>query len=96
MRILKKKITYKAKPYIVIINECINVGDDYIDTYYKVSIRKPYHIVSEYKTIFDIGTSYMEMIHETFYEYMKEQEQINEELSEIDKIKEWDGVINEL
>ena len=96
MRILKKKINYKNESYIVIINECLHVGDDYIDTYYEVSIRKPYHIINEYKTIFDMGISYMEMIHETFYEYMKEQEQINEELSEIDKIKEWDGVINEL
>lgn len=96
MRILKKKITYKDKPYMVIINECINVGDDYIDTYYEVKIRKPYHIMSEYETIFDMGTSYMEMIHETICEYMKEQEYVNKELSEIDKIKEWDGVINEL
>ena len=96
MRILKKKITYKDKPYMVIINECINVGDDYIDTYYEVKIRKPYHIISEYKTIFDMGTSYIEMIHETFYEYIKEQKLINKELSEIDKIKKWDGVINEL
>ena len=96
MRILKKKITYKDKPYMVIINECINVGDDCIDTYYKVKIRKPYHIISEYKTIFDMGTSYIEMIRETFYEYIKEQKLINKELSEIDKIKEWDGIINEL
>ena len=96
MRILKKKITYKDKPYIVIINECMNVGDDYIDAYYEVKIRKPYHFVSEYKTIFDMGTSYIKMIHETIYEYMKEQEYIDMELSEIDKIKEWDGVINEL
>ena len=96
MRILKKKITYKDKPYMVIINECINVGDDYIDTYYEVEIRKPYHIISEYKTIFNMGTSYIEMIRETFYEYIKEQKLINKELSEIDKIKEWDGVINEL
>lgn len=96
MRILKKKVTYKDKPYMVIINECINVGDDYIDTYYKVKIRKPYHIISEYKTIFDMGTSYIEMIRETFYEYIKEQKLINKELSEIDKIKEWDGIINEL
>ena len=96
MRILKKKITYKDKPYMVIINECINVGDDYIDTHYEVKIRKPYHIISEYKTIFDMGTSYIEMIRETFYEYIKEQKLINKELSEIDKIKEWDGIINEL
>lgn len=96
MRILKKKITYKDKPYMVIINECINVGDDYIYTYYEVKIRKPYHIISEYKTIFNMGTSYIEMIRETFYEYIKEQKLINKELSEIDKIKEWDGVINEL
>ena len=96
MRILKKKITYKDKPYMVIINEYINVYDDYIDTYYKVKIRKPYHIISEYKTIFNIGTSYIEMIRETFYEYIKEQELINKELSEINEIKEWDGVINEL
>ena len=94
--ILKKKITYKDKPYMVIINECINVGDDYIYTYYEVKIRKPYHIISEYKTIFNMGTSYIEMIRETFYEYIKEQKLINKELSEIDKIKEWDGVINEL
>lgn len=60
--ILKKKITYKDKPYMVIINECINVGDDYIYTYYEVKIRKPYHIISEYKTIFNMGTSYIEMI----------------------------------
>lgn len=96
MRILKKKITYKGKPYIVKINECLYVGDDYIGTYNEVSIRKPYHLVNEYKTIFDIETSYMNMIRGIFDEYMKEQEQINYELSEIDKIKEWDGVINEL
>lgn len=96
MCILKKKITYKGKPYIVIINECLYVGDDYIDTYYEVAIRKHYHLVSEYKTIFDKGTSYINMIHEIFYEYMKEQEKINEEISEINKIKEWDGIINEL
>ena len=94
--ILKKKITYKDKPYMVIINECINVGDDYIYTYYEVKIRKPYHIISEYKTIFNMGTSYIEMIRETFYEYIKEQKLINKELSEINEIKEWDGVINEL
>ena len=94
--ILKKKITYKDKPYMVIINECINVGDDYIYTHYEVKIRKPYHIISEYKTIFNMGTSYIEMIRETFYEYIKEQKLINKELSEINEIKEWDGVINEL
>lgn len=96
MRTLKKKITYKDNHYIVTINETLLVGDNYCDTFYEVKLRKPYHIISEYKTIFNIGTSYIEMIHETFYEYMKEQESINKELSELYKIKEWDGVINEL
>ena len=96
MRILKKKIIYQNEPYIAIINDGISIEGDDITSYYEVKIKKPYHIISEYKTIFDIGTSYIEMIHETFYEYIKEQKLINKELSEINEIKEWDGVINEL
>ena len=96
MCILKKKITYNGDHYIVTIKETLEVGDNYIYTFYEVKLRKPYHIISEYKTIFNIGTSYIEMIRETFYEYIKEQELINKELSEINEIKEWDGVINEL
>lgn len=96
MCILKKKITYNGDYYVVTIKETLEVGDNYINTFYEVKLRKPYHIISEYKTIFNIGTSYIEMIRETFYEYIKEQELINKELSEINEIKEWDGVINEL
>lgn len=89
MRILKKKITYKGKQYIVKINECLHVGDDYIDTCYEVTIRKPYHFFSEITTTFEVGTSITKMIYQSMDNFIIEN-------NEIDKIKEWDGVINEL
>lgn len=89
MQILKKRITYKNKPYIVIINEYLNINE----IYYEVKVKKPYYIRCEYNTIFDIGKSYMEMIEIAMKEYVKEKEKIDNELLEINKIKEWDGVI---
>lgn len=96
MRILKKKIIYQNEPYIAIINDGISIEGDDITSYYEVKIKKPHHIRSEYSTIFYIDSSYMEMILEAMKEYIEEKEYIDKELSEIDKIKEWDGVINEL
>lgn len=90
MRILKKKITYKTKPYIVIV--CKNI--DLTHTHYVVYIRKPYCYKYLHEKSFDIFTvlSLKDMIIETLYEYIVKKE----EISEIDKIKEWDGVIHEL
>ena len=96
MRILKKKIIYQNELYVAIINDGISIEGDNITSYYEVKIKKPHHIKSEYSTIFYIDLSYMKMILEAMKEYIEEKEYVDKELSEINEIKEWDGVINEL
>lgn len=65
MRILKKKITYKGKPYIVIVHKDI----DYVYTHYTVYIKKPYCYIYQHEKFYSMFTelSLIEMIKDTFF-----------------------------
>lgn len=90
MKAIKKNVVFQDKKYRVIVRKRKDV---YGNDYYKIIIRKPFHILSSYVYYDNFITDPFGITKRAFEKYKDYMQEINARKERINSFNSWDGVI---